>query len=139
MINFILENTTKIGVAVLCAALIHIMGVALTCLLARSISKANYEEIRWGHGRGQDHHEKKAAKSGHIRENSSFEEQKQPLTSNSGCYQQANNANNAATSVSGGSGSSVAAVAEYPSNPPNILPPVPAQQQHQVNPDRSNI
>lgn len=46
VINFILENETKIGVAVLCAALVHIMGVVLTCLLARSISKANYEEIR---------------------------------------------------------------------------------------------
>ena len=46
VINFILENETKIGVAVLCAALIHIVGVVLTCLLARSISKANYEEIR---------------------------------------------------------------------------------------------
>ena len=31
MINFILENETKIGVAVLCAALVHIMGVVLTC------------------------------------------------------------------------------------------------------------
>ena len=43
--NFILDNATKIGVAVLSAAVIHITGVVLTCLLARSISKANYEEI----------------------------------------------------------------------------------------------
>ena len=46
VINFILENMSKIGVAIACVALIHILGVALTCLLARSISKANYEEIR---------------------------------------------------------------------------------------------
>ena len=31
VINFILENETKIGVAVLCAALVHIMGVVFTC------------------------------------------------------------------------------------------------------------
>ena len=46
VMNFILENQSKIGVAILCVALVHIMGVALTCFLARSISKANYEEIR---------------------------------------------------------------------------------------------
>jgi len=46
VINFILENVSKIGVAIACVALIHILGVALTCFLARSISKANYEEIR---------------------------------------------------------------------------------------------
>ena len=45
VMNFILDNATKIGVAVLSAAVIHITGVVLTCLLARSISKANYEEI----------------------------------------------------------------------------------------------
>lgn len=70
--NFILENLSKIGVTIMCAAFIHILGVALTCLLARTISKANYEEIRWG-CRGQD--EK------HARESSSLDEQKQPLTS----------------------------------------------------------
>ena len=45
VMNFILDNATKIGVAVLSAAVTHITGVVLTCLLARSISKANYEEI----------------------------------------------------------------------------------------------
>lgn len=45
VINFILENVSKIGVAILCVALVHVLGVVLTCLLARSISKANYEEI----------------------------------------------------------------------------------------------
>lgn len=72
VMNFILENLSKIGVTIMAAAFIHILGVALTCLLARTISKANYEEIRWG-CRGQD--EK------HTRESSSLDEQKQPLTS----------------------------------------------------------
>jgi len=46
LINYILENGTKIGIVVSCTAFGHIVGVALTCLLARGINKANYEEIR---------------------------------------------------------------------------------------------
>ena len=40
MINYILENGTKIGIVVSCTAFGHIVGVALTCLLARGINKA---------------------------------------------------------------------------------------------------
>ena len=43
--NFILDNSLKIQLAVVCAVFIHIGGFVLTCFLARSISKANYEEI----------------------------------------------------------------------------------------------
>ena len=35
-----MENGTKIGIAVSCTAFGHIVGVALTCLLARGINKA---------------------------------------------------------------------------------------------------
>ena len=135
VINFILENETKIGVAVLCAALVHIMGVVLTCLLARSISKANYEEIRWG-CRGQDEKKpksgsKKAHNSGQIRENSSFEEQKQPLTSgNSSAFNQANQqTGNVATSSTSGQTASEAANAP----PPPFLPPSHVQSSQQNN------
>jgi hypothetical protein len=46
VMNFILENVSKIGITILVAICVQVLGVALTCLLARSISKANYEEIR---------------------------------------------------------------------------------------------
>ena len=131
VINFILENETKIGVAVLCAALVHIMGVVLTCLLARSISKANYEEIRWG-CRGQDEKPKSGNKahSGQIRENSSFEEQKQPLTSGSSAFNQANQqTGNVATSSTSGQTATEAANAP----PPPFLPPSHIQSSQQNN------
>ena len=134
VINFILENETKIGVAVLCAALVHIVGVVLTCLLARSISKANYEEIRWG-CRGQDKEKpiksgNKGHSGGQIRENSSFEEQKQPLTSGSSAFNQANQqTGNVATSSTSGQTASEAANAP----PPPFLPPSHIQSSQQNN------
>ena len=132
VINFILENETKIGVAVLCAALVHIMGVVLTCLLARSISKANYEEIRWG-CRGQDKEKpiksgNKAHSGGQIRENSSFEEQKQPLTS--GSASAFNQANQQTGNVATSSTSSEAANAPPPKP---FLPPSHIQSGQQNN------
>ena len=132
VINFILENETKIGVAVLCAALVHIVGVVLTCLLARSISKANYEEIRWG-CRGQDEKPKSGSKahSGQIRENSSFEEQKQPLTSGSSAFNQANNQQTGNVATSSTSGQTATEAANAP--PPPFLPPSHVQSSQQNN------
>jgi hypothetical protein len=41
-----MEHLKKIGAVILVVSVIHLLGVALTCLLAKSINKANYEEIR---------------------------------------------------------------------------------------------
>ncbi len=85
--NFILENVSKIGITILVAICVQVLGVALTCLLARSISKANYEEIRWG-CRGQDTQKpfstkRRNSSKGQLGSGDLFEEQKQPLTSKS--------------------------------------------------------
>jgi hypothetical protein len=46
VVSFIYENLTKIGIGVLISAAVHILGLVLTCLLAKNVRKAEYEEIR---------------------------------------------------------------------------------------------
>ena len=72
----------------------------------------------------------KAHSGGQIRENSSFEEQKQPLTSGSSAFNQANQqTGNVATSSTSGQTASEAANAP----PPPFLPPSHIQSSQQNN------
>jgi len=46
VVSFIYENLTKIGIGILISASVHILGLVLTCLLAKNVKRAEYEEIR---------------------------------------------------------------------------------------------
>ena len=46
VVSFIYENLTKIGIGILVSASVHILGLVLTCLLAKNVKRAEYEEIR---------------------------------------------------------------------------------------------
>ena len=46
VVNFIVDHLTKFGIGILGVAVIHVLGVTLTCMLAKTISKSAYEEIR---------------------------------------------------------------------------------------------
>lgn len=46
VVSFIYENLTKIGIGILVSAVVHILGLVLTCLLAKNVRRAEYEEIR---------------------------------------------------------------------------------------------
>lgn len=45
VVNFIVDHLTKFGIGVLTIAGIHLIGIVVTCLLAKTISKSAYEEI----------------------------------------------------------------------------------------------
>ena len=45
VVNFIVENMTKLGIGILGVASIHILGLVLTCVLAKNLNKAEYQEI----------------------------------------------------------------------------------------------
>jgi hypothetical protein len=45
VVNFIVDHLTKFGIGILGIATVHLMGIVLTCLLAKTISKSTYEEI----------------------------------------------------------------------------------------------
>ncbi len=44
--NFVVENVRALGLGVAVVAAIHILGIVLACILARNVSKAEYEELR---------------------------------------------------------------------------------------------
>ena len=45
VVNFIVENMTKLGIGILGVASVHILGLVLTCVLAKNLNKAEYQEI----------------------------------------------------------------------------------------------
>ena len=44
--NFVVDNIQAIGLGVAVAGVIHGLGIVLACILARNVSKAEYEELR---------------------------------------------------------------------------------------------
>ena len=44
--NFVVDNIQAIGLGVVVAGVIHGLGIVLACILARNVSKAEYEELR---------------------------------------------------------------------------------------------
>lgn len=44
--NFVVDNIRSLGLGVAAAAVIHVLGIVLACVLARNVSKAEYEELR---------------------------------------------------------------------------------------------
>ena len=46
VINFLLENLRLVGLGVLLVSAVHVLGIALGCVLARQVAKAEYEELR---------------------------------------------------------------------------------------------
>lgn len=46
VLNFVMENLRVIGLGVLGVSIIHVLGITLGCVLARQVSKAEYEELR---------------------------------------------------------------------------------------------
>ncbi|TRY64315.1 hypothetical protein TCAL_04622 [Tigriopus californicus] len=46
VLNFVMENLKVIGLSVLGVSIIHVLGITLGCVLARQVSKAEYEELR---------------------------------------------------------------------------------------------
>ena len=45
MVNFIVENMTKLAIGIVSVACVHILGLVLTCVLAKNLNKAEYQEI----------------------------------------------------------------------------------------------
>ncbi|XP_071743834.1 CD63 antigen isoform X2 [Lepeophtheirus salmonis] len=46
VVNFFMDNLSKVGIGILCIAGFHLLGVLLSCCLAKTIHQAQYEEIR---------------------------------------------------------------------------------------------
>ena len=44
--NFVVDNIQAIGLGIVVAGVIHGLGIVLACILARNVSKAEYEELR---------------------------------------------------------------------------------------------
>ena len=44
--NFMVDNIQAIGLGIVVAGVIHGLGIVLACILARNVSKAEYEELR---------------------------------------------------------------------------------------------
>ena len=46
VVNFFVDHLHGIGFGLVLTAAVHILGIVLGCVLARNVSKAEYEEIR---------------------------------------------------------------------------------------------